>query len=348
MVRIDDVAKAAGVSISTVSYALSGKRPVSEETKRRIDEVIRELEYRPNAGAAMLASRHTNIFALTEPMRRDTHAPTHMAFVLAASIAARRKNYDILLLTDEEAIAGMNRVAASGLADAILVLDVAPDDERAALARSVRVPTVFIGLPADPTGLICVDLDFEAAAALAVEQLTAAGHRHLGLIGQTESTYRHSHFARRLRSGFETRAAETGATSHFATSGPDRTDARSIRTAVADLIADGVTALAIHASDDVHDIVLATVAESGLDVPHDVSVVSVGNVADSGATSARIDHVPLIPQQSCDQAVDLALGCLGDNPPSPGVRLIPPTYERRGSVAPAPAPRETAASSTTG
>ena len=136
--NINDVAEAAGVSISTVSYALSGKRPVAPDTRRRIEEVIHELGYSPNAGARMLAGSRTQIFALTEPLRKDTHAPTHMAFVLATAIAARRNDYDILLLTDEQAQAGMSRVAANGLVDAILVLDVAPDDPRVAPRPSDR------------------------------------------------------------------------------------------------------------------------------------------------------------------------------------------------------------------
>ena len=117
MAKIDEVAKAAGVSISTVSYALSGKRPVSHDTRLRIEAAVRELGYSPNAGARMLAGSRTQIFALTEPLRRDTHAPTHMAFVLATAVAARRVDYDVLLLTDEQASAGMGRVAASGLVD---------------------------------------------------------------------------------------------------------------------------------------------------------------------------------------------------------------------------------------
>lgn len=339
MVRIDDVAKAAGVSISTVSYALSGKRPVSEETKRRIDEIIREMKYRPNAGAAMLASRRTHIFALTEPLRADTHAPTHMAFVLAASIAARRNGYDILLLTDEDANEGMNRVAASGLADAILVLDVAPYDERAQLARAVRIPTVFIGVPSDPSDLICVDLDFEAAAALAVDTAYNTGHRHFGLIGQTESTYLHSHFARRLRRGFERQAAEHGAVAQFRASGESHAEAAAIQRAVAQFVADGVTLIAIHAADEVHAMAMAALAELKIPVPDQMSVVSVGNVVNPSSTAERIDHVPLVPQESCDQAVDLALACLGEHPPSEGVRLIPPSYQRRGSVGAPPASR---------
>ena len=106
MVKINEVAEAAGVSISTVSYALSGKRPISADTRRRIEEAVRELGYSPNAGARMLAGSRTQIFALTEPLRKDTHAPTHMAFVLATAVAARRNDYDVLLLTDEDAKAG--------------------------------------------------------------------------------------------------------------------------------------------------------------------------------------------------------------------------------------------------
>ncbi|GAB6859903.1 LacI family DNA-binding transcriptional regulator [Microbacterium xylanilyticum] len=90
MAKIHEVAEAAGVSISTVSYALSGKRSISPATRERVERAAARLGYEPNAGARMLAGRRTHIFALTEPFRPDTHAPTHMSFVLATSIAARR------------------------------------------------------------------------------------------------------------------------------------------------------------------------------------------------------------------------------------------------------------------
>src|SRR3954471_6783372 len=203
MANITEVAEAAGVSISTVSYALSGKRPVAPDTRRRIEDVIRELGYSPNAGARMLAGSRTQIFALTEPLRGDTHAPTHMAFVLATAIAARRNDYDILLLTEEEASAGMRRVADSGLADAILILDVAPEDARVALSRAIDTPSIFIGVPDDHEGLVCVDLDFDAAAALAVDRVADAGHRSIGLIGQPQVAYEKSNFPPRVRRAFE-------------------------------------------------------------------------------------------------------------------------------------------------
>jgi len=333
MTSIHDVARAAGVSISTVSYALSGNRPISERTRRRIEDAVQELGYQPHAGARMLAGRRTNIFALTEPLRPDTHAPTHMAFVLAASVAARRRGYDLLLLTDEQASAGMNRVTASDLVDAVLVLDVAPDDERVGIARSIRTPTIFIGVPDDSDGLHCVDLDFEAAGALAVDRLVDAGHRRIALIGQSDVAYQRSNFPRRLRGGFQTRADERGASHVFSASGSAATDTGAVRRAVESALDASTTALVLHAGDDVHETVLAILEERGLRVGADVSIISACASFDTTTLTASIDTIPLIPQLSCDLAVDLAVRSL-DESLVPSVHLIPPEYRAAGSVAP--------------
>lgn len=334
MVKINEVAEAAGVSISTVSYALSGKRPVSPATRERIERAVRELGYSPNAGARMLAGSRTHIFALTEPLRRDTHAPTHMSFVLATTVAARRSEYDILLLTEEDASAGMARVAGSGLVDAILVLDVAPDDERVALARSIDTPTVFIGVPDDHDGLVCVDLDFDAAAVLAVDRVVDAGHRSIGLIGQPQVAYEKSNFPPRVRRAFERRADERGVAHGFRVSGDPLATPEATRAAVGELLDGGATALLVHAADDVHTAVLAELDARALSVPAEVSVVSVAASFDTSSLAHPIDVIPLDPEPSCDLAVALAVRSLTPERPAPGLHLIPPSYRDRGSVAP--------------
>lgn len=337
MTSIHDVARVAGVSISTVSYALSGNRPVSEKTRARIEDAVRELGYQPHAGAKMLAGRRTHIFALTEPLRPDTHAPTHMAFVLATAVAARKRGYDILLLTDEQASAGMSRVTGSDLVDAVLVLDVAPDDERVEIARSIRTPTIFIGIPDDSDGLHCVDLDFDGVGSLAVDHLVNAGHRDIALIGQSEQSYHRSNFPRRLRSGFEARASERGVSHSFSASGDAVTDPRAVRRAVQVAVDSGATALVLHAADDVHDAALDALTDRGLRVGADISVISAGASFDTEMLSTPVDTIPLIPQLSCDLAVDLAVRSL-DESLTPSVHLIPPEYRAAGSVRP---PRHT-------
>ncbi|MDN3495658.1 LacI family DNA-binding transcriptional regulator [Planococcus sp. APC 4015] len=334
MAKIHQVAEAAGVSISTVSYALSGKRPVSAETRRRIEEAVQALDYRPNAGARMLAGTRTHILAVTEPLRADTHAPTHMAFVLATAIAARREDYDVLLLTDEQASGGMQRVASSGLVDGIVVLDVAPDDERVRLSRLISTPTVFIGVPDDDEGLMCVDLDFEGAAAMAVEIMIAARHRRIGLIGHAPAAYELSNFPPRVRDGFHRAADEHDVHSAFRMlTGQGRVEAQA-RRATASLLDDGVTAILLHCNDEAHSGVLGEVAERGLRIPEDVSVISVGSSFDTTAFATPLNAIPLVPKDSCDLAVELVLKCLSGESPPPGIRLIAPHYIDNGSVAP--------------
>lgn len=334
MATIHEVAKAAGVSISTVSYALSGKRPVSEKTRLRIESAVEDLGYAPDAGARMLAGRRTHIFALTEPLRADTHAPTHMAFVLATAVAARRRGYDILLLTDEQASDGMNRVAASRLVDAILVLDVAPDDERAAIARSVRTPTVFIGIPDDPDGLTCVDLDFESAGGIAVDRMADAGHPQITLLGQTEVSYRRSNFPRRLLRGAQARAATRGIALEWATTGASATDPAAVRAATEAALDRGDRAFIVHAVGDVHDVLLRTLDARGLRVGEDVSVISAAASFDTAALAVPVDTIPLIPQKSCELAIELAEQRLDALGTAPRIHLIPPEYHSAGSVIP--------------
>lgn len=333
MAGIDEVARAAGVSISTVSYALSGKRPVSADTRRRIQDAVQQLGYSPNAGARMLAGSQTNIFALSEPLRADSHAPSHMAFMHAMTVAARRKEYDMLLLTDEDASAGMKRVAASGLVDAILVLDVAPADPRVAIARASATPTVFVGIPNEHDELVCVDLDFESAAVQAVDRLADAGHREIGLIGGSRRAYEKSNFPPRVRSTVLERATERGMNATAVASGEVVTDRDLVRRSVRAFVGAGVTGIVLHAPEEVLQVMLVELAALGKSVPNDVSIVSVGSSFDTDALATPVDSIPLVPQNSCELAVDLAIELVAGRPVASGLHLIPPTYLERGSVA---------------
>lgn len=336
MANIHDVARVAGVSISTVSYALSGKRPIGEKTRRRIDEAVRELDYMPNAAGRMLAGTRTRIFALTAPLRSDTYAPAHMAFVLAVATAARKYDYDVLLLTEDEATDGLHRVSSSRLVDGIIVLDVSLHDERADLVRSLGVPAALIGVPADTEGLVCVDLDFEAAAALAVDRLVDAGHRSLALLGHPPMVYeRGSNFPMRFRDGFLRRAAERGVRASFSMV---EKDAPHVRTALAGVLDadEAPTGVVVHADEGVHKAVLEAIAARGLSVPDDLSVIAGVPTFDTSGFTPPLDAIPLIPADSCTRAVELAVQQL-DGTVEPRVELVAPKYRDHGSVA-APRP----------
>jgi LacI family transcriptional regulator, galactose operon repressor len=211
LVNISQVARHADVSPSTVSYVLSGKRPISEETRRRVLDSIHLLGYRPHAGARALASNRSNVLALVVPIRSGIYVPVVMQFVISVVTAARGFDHDVLLLTQDEGVEGLQRVAGSSLVDALIVMDVELHDARLPVLRSLGRPAVLIGFPAEPAGLTCIDLDFEAAGRQAAEHLADAGCRDVALIGAPPEVYaRGTGFAQRTQAGFEAAARARG------------------------------------------------------------------------------------------------------------------------------------------
>jgi DNA-binding LacI/PurR family transcriptional regulator len=211
MVTLADVAQRAGVSASTVSYVLSGKRSISQITKDRVERAIVDLGYHPHAGARALASSRSNVLALMVPLRSDMYVPVIMEIVTAVVSAAREYDQDVLLLTGHEGGDGLRRVVNTGRADALILMDVELEDARLPVLRDVATPAVLIGLPADTRGLTCIDLDFAATGATCVDHLADLGHRDIALIGESPGVYqRHTGFAERTLAGFTARAAARG------------------------------------------------------------------------------------------------------------------------------------------
>ncbi|MDT0549565.1 MULTISPECIES: LacI family DNA-binding transcriptional regulator [Streptomyces] len=209
MVTIADVAKHAGVSSSTVSYVLNGSHQISETTRGRVLRSVAELGFHPNAGARTLAGRRSRIIALVMPLRTDMYVPVMMEIAISVTTEARRHGYDVLLVTDEEGPEGVRRVAASGLADGVILMDVQLGDPRIPALRARGTQTVLIGLPDDPHQLSCVDHDFTAAGALCADHLADLGHRDVGFIGYGSGVYeRHAGYAERTLAGFRERAEQ--------------------------------------------------------------------------------------------------------------------------------------------
>ena len=331
MVTIHDVARAAGVSISTVSYAISGKRTISATTRTRIDRAIAELHYEPNAGARMLAGSKTQILALSAPMRLDAHLPTHMRFVSAITDAARAHDYDVLLLAGGDETSGLRRVTARALTDGAIMLGVADDDERVPLVREAALPAAFIGVPEDSAGITCVDLDFEAAARDSVRHLIAQGHERIGVIGHP-ATYRdrHTGFIRRYHDEFNRAAQEAGARVEQRYPALGRENAKA---AIAEVLAamPDVSALVFHCNEPVVATILRDLHERGIRIPDDLSVLAACASYDAGDLEVPLTDIPLPLESMCRLAVAEATAQIEGHGPG-GTTLIPPRLIERGST----------------
>jgi DNA-binding LacI/PurR family transcriptional regulator len=331
VVTIVDVARAAGVAPSTVSYVISGKRRISPDTRRRVEQCIRDLGYHPNAGARALASSRTNVLALAVPLRADLNLSVIMQFVSSVVTAAREHDLDLLLLTNDDGPAELRRVASSAIADALIVMDIESTDGRIPMLSALDRPAVLIGLPEQPNGLSCVDLDFTAAGSACVAHLADLGHRSVALIGPSPAVYRRgTSYATRFLRGFDEAAQERGVR---ATNRPCAHSYEAVSACLDDLFAadPGLTGLVVH-NEAVLPGLLADLRHRGLRVPEDVSVIAVCPDTMAEQHPVALTTVAIPAEEVGAQAVEMTMRRLGGHT-TPEVRLLGPRLTRRDSTA---------------
>ncbi|WP_093802291.1 LacI family DNA-binding transcriptional regulator [Streptomyces sp. Wb2n-11] len=335
MVTLAEVARHAGVSASTVSYVLSGKRSISSATRLRVERSIQDLGYHPNAGARALASSKSNIIALMMPLRTDMYVPVMMEIAVAVATTARTHGYDVLLLTGEEGAPAVRRVTGSGMADAMILMDVELDDDRLPLLRKSGQPAVLIGLPAETVGLTCVDLDFVATGALCAEHLAGLGHRDIAVIGEAPAVYeRHTGFAERTLEGLRARARELDLRLlHRPSDGGY--DAMAATLARIFDERPRTTGFVVQNESAVEPL-LALLRRQGRAVPEDVSVVAVCPDPVAVHASVRLTSVAIPAQEMGRRAVEHVVAKLNGHG-TDGIELLAPELTVRTSTGPAPA-----------
>ncbi|MDN3269281.1 LacI family DNA-binding transcriptional regulator [Streptomyces sp. MA15] len=332
MVKITDVARRAGVSPSTVSYALSGKRPISDATRRRVQAAVRELGYRADGGGRSRPGGRAKVLALAVPMRPGIPVPAVTRFALSVVTAARARDHDVLLLTQGEGDEDIRRVTRAGLADGVIVTDVQWQDPRLPLLRSCPLPSVLIGVPAEADGLTCVDLDFRTAGELCVDHLAGLGHRAVALAGSPPEVYlRRTASARRLVEGFTAAADRHGLASTVLPCGTGRDAARAV---VERLLRDlpALTGVVVH-NEPLVDPLIAAFEELGMRVPGDVSLTAVCPAPVAAAARVPVTSVAVPAAELGARAVRLLVRKLS-GAAVPGTTLLPPRLTERASTAP--------------
>ncbi|MEU1971912.1 LacI family DNA-binding transcriptional regulator [Microbacterium sp. NPDC019599] len=328
MVTIADVAQAAGVSISTVSYVMSGKRSISQETRDRVESAISTLGFSPHAGARSLASRSTNVIGLQAPLRTGVDVHVIMQIVTGIVTQARKRGYDILLLASDDSKA-LDRAARGSMVDALLVMDVESDDPRIDTLVGLRHPSVLIGLPAGRQTIACVDFDFEAAGWLAVDRLVGLGHRRLALIGSPpEVMKRHTSYADRLARGFLAACESAGVVGsvHPCPSSPKAVG-------VVDAVAaddPGITGFLVH-NEAALPHVAARLGDIGADRGEEFSIVALCPEDVARAVPGLADSIAVPAEAIGIAATDMLCEYLATDA-RPGVLLLPPSLA--GATAP--------------
>ncbi|MDD9746856.1 MULTISPECIES: LacI family DNA-binding transcriptional regulator [Marinovum] len=274
MVTNSQIAKAAGVSPAVVSRIVNGDKTlrVSEETRKRVLELVEEMGYAPNAAARSLRSAKAGMIALVV---HDVTNPVYAEIISGAQHAAAAHGKAVLLGEASGETDGAKRIeeliAGNGIDGLILQGAGTAMDKALARAAQRSVPTVLLqsGKARNATLL---RLDDEAAGRLATQRLIDAGHRRIGFLGASDSLQ----FARYRRQGWHLALEENHipfdpeATEHAASTFREGAEA------IAALLDRKPDLTAVVAANVITAIgALSMLLDRGFTVPRDFSVIGI-------------------------------------------------------------------------
>jgi LacI family transcriptional regulator len=273
-VKMADVARAAGVSVATVSKVVNGRYGVSQATLAKVLTVIDDLEYVTSLGARSLRSHTTNVIGVlvaefepfsTELLKGVSDAINGRGYELLAFSGGHR---DVSLGWERRSLSRLGGTLIDG---AIIVTPTVPDAGRG-------IPVVAIDRHAGRSSVPTVDADNLGGAVLATEYLLGLGHRRIAhLAGRPDLES-----ARLREQGFRAAMAAAGIAVDESLVRNGGYRAETATAPACELLTMAERPTAIFAGNDVSAIRTMEVArELGLRVPDDVSVVGFDNVPES-------------------------------------------------------------------
>ena len=172
------MAALAGVAQSTVSYVMSGNRPISQKTRDKVEKAMWELGYVPDAHARAMISNRSHIIGLLTETTETTQGAELFPILRAIRATAKEHGYDLILMSSTcttEDLADMRRLGKGNLVDAFIMLDIRHHDERLKSAMKLGLPIVPYGDPGEPYHYHCVDSDTKAIVGMAFWEMHAIG-----------------------------------------------------------------------------------------------------------------------------------------------------------------------------
>lgn len=184
---LHDVARAAGVSIKTVSNVINGYPHIRPETRERVEKAIDQLQYQPNRAARSLRSGRTDMIGLIVP---DLRNPYFAELADDVMRAARERGFSVLIeqfdLDRESELAALRDAHLRGL-DGILHSVLTLEQGDAALLERVPVPMVLLGERLFDSSRDHVTMRNTEGAQAATAHLLALGRRRVLALGSHPS-----------------------------------------------------------------------------------------------------------------------------------------------------------------
>ncbi len=306
MANINDIAKLAGVSIATVSRALTKPGVVRAETFKKIEAAIAELQYHPNMLASGLRRKRSDNIIVAIP---SIFNPFTSAFVQGIENVARAAGYRLLLgITESDPVllSGFVNMIAGKQADGMIVLD------------RLLPTTIFTGLTI-PIVAACeyppdiamprVRFDNVEATVTMVSHLASLGHKHIASITGPLDQY----MARDRLAGFRLGLKRAGLTLDDTLVVQGDFSLESGYRAMVDLLAVSAPMTGVCCANDEMALgALAALREAGLDVPGQISVAGFDNLRFAEYASPPLTTIAVPTMETGETAMRLMLDLLRD------------------------------------
>ncbi|WCF09069.1 LacI family transcriptional regulator [Paenibacillus thiaminolyticus] len=182
MVSIKDIAKKAGVSISTVSYALNGSSKVTDETSAKILAIARELNYVPNAAARTLKKRESKIVGV---FLTDFKGDVYGELLDGMKEVCNAQGYDLIVCSGKQS----HRMLPERMIDGAIILDQTFSSEELIQFADRNHRIVVLDRELEHPNINQVLLDNKAGATLATEYLVDRGHKKIYVVTGPEGSY---------------------------------------------------------------------------------------------------------------------------------------------------------------
>ncbi|MEP9363195.1 LacI family DNA-binding transcriptional regulator [Nocardioides sp. CN2-186] len=320
---ITDVAAAAGVAASTVSRSFTNPKRVNQHTREHVLAVADELGYAPNPAARALESGRTNTLALLVP---DITNPYFSGVIKGAERAAAAAGLTLVLgdtaenVETEEQLVRRLGPAVDGF---VLSASRLPDE---VLRRAAELNPIALVNRATP-GVACVVADFDDGTRQIVEHLASYGHRSFVFLGGPPESWSGARRWAGLRAAAEAAglsATRFGPYVPTLASGPAAADA---------VLAAGATAVVAH-NDMLAIGVMLRLAERGVVVPDDVSVVGFDNIVGSDFCSPALTTLAERTEDAGARAVEAIVAQAHTRVSEPPTRVLPTQLVVRRSTGP--------------
>lgn len=183
---IRDVAKEAGVSITTVSRALNGYSDVSEATKEKIKKVVEKLNYAPNINARSLGGKSTSVLAfLVSGLQPREESGFVFGIISGLYQTAIEHNYEFILLTTDgvrQKELNYIQLCRQKNIEGVLISGLTTEDPYYTELVHSEIPCVVLDMEIEGDNTCSLSIDNEKAAYEAVTYLLKNGHRKIAMI----------------------------------------------------------------------------------------------------------------------------------------------------------------------